>query len=535
MVVSNSQVTMEEKLKEMSLFSYISVFGSITDQNPWNIVDGRKVNSRTYKKRIPFQLWPRQAEACNFMEGHQVVLMPKSRQKGYSEIAAERALFTLFKNENIEGVCVSISEDLAKYFLKKRVLAKYNELNRKFPGQFPTLVKETKEELEFEGNRIFRSIASSNTAAASMTLDFLIIDEAGGIDENRGTLGKENSTFRPILTNSLPALNQNPSAWCMVIGTSVPGSYYNELVREAYESNNETKFKYFFIGWYHQPGRNQAWYEAEAELQKDDMPLQHPTDMEDFFYIKDGLVFQHFDHRENGRHIVNFNVGEAFRRKMKKAGKSVIERLKPSFNNNYITSYDHGTNHPAVELYGLYDELSDMLYIFDEVFYQDGHGTDVGVIASDLNRKRREFPRKPDRQIADGAIYNDTGVESVGDRFRKFNLRFKKAIKKDESASRDLVQVRFRENRIMISPKCFNLIKQLKGYRWDPKSKGEKPIQRDDDAIDALRYMCAECKKGDFIPDEPLPTDYELSNRLRKKKKKGGDDDDLSAVSWQGF
>jgi len=519
--------TIEAKLNEMSLFGYISTFGSVTDQN--------SNNKKTFKKRVPFKLWPRQAEACFFMEENQVTLFPKSRQKGCSEIAAERALFTLFKNENVEGVCVSISEDLAEYFLEKRVLAKYHELNRKFPGVFPELVKATKQEIKFEGNRIFRSIASSNTAAASMTLDFLIIDEAGGIDENRGTLGKEKSTFRPILTNSLPALNQNPSAWCLVIGTSVPGSYYNELVREAYESNNATKFKYFFIGWFHQPGRDAAWYERERELQKDEMPLQHPTNMEDFFYIKDGLVFQHFDHREGGRHINHFRIGEQFNRKIERNAKFEIQRMRPSWNLNYITSYDHGTNHPACELYGLYDELQDMLYVFDEVFYDDGHGTDVGVIATDLIKKRKSFPRRPDREIADGAIYNDTGVESVGSRFNRFGLKFKKARKSDESASRDLVQVRFRENKIMISPKCHNLIKQLKGYRWDVKSKGEKPIQRDDDAIDCLRYMCAECKKGDFIPDKPIPTNYDISIDRFGRQLGNDDENGLTINSWQAF
>jgi hypothetical protein len=522
-------MTLEERLNDMSLFEWISVFGSITDQN--------SNNKRTYKKRIPFTLWPRQAEACDFMELHKVLLMPKSRQKGYSEMAAERALFTLFKNENIEGVCVSIGEKEAAYFLKKRVMAKYSSLCKKFPGQFPALVRDTKEELEFEGNRIFRSIASSNTAAASMTLDFLIIDEAGGIDENRGTLGIENSTFKPILTNSMPSLSQNPSAWAMVIGTSVPGSYYNHLVREAYESNNETLFKYFFIGWYHQPGRDAAWYEAEKELQKDDMPLQNPTDMNDFFFIKDGLVFQHFDHREGGRHIVDFKIGEVIRRKVTKGGKSEIQRFKPSWNHNYITAYDHGTNHPAVELYSMYDELTDMLYVFDEVYYEDGHGTDVGVIAKDLNRKRRSFPRKPDRQIADGAIYNDIGVESVGNLFAKYKLKFKKAKKSDESASRDLVQMRFRENKIMISPKCYNLIRQLKSYRWDVKSKGEKPIQKDDDAIDDLRYTCAECKKGDFIPDGPTPANYKIKSENIDGGWWDNDDkeDELDENSWMAF
>lgn len=504
----------------MTLFQYVVVFGSILDQNPEN---------KTFKKRIPFKLWPRQVECCNFIEKEQITLLPKSRQKGLSEIAAERALFTLFKNENIEGVAISISEDVAKYFLERRVLTKFQELNKNFPGMFPQIVgAPTKDKIVWEGNRVINSIASSNTAAASRTLDFLIIDEAGGIDENRGKLGEANSIFKPILTNSMPALNQNSSAWAMIIGTSVPGSYYNQLVREAYESKNTTHIKYFFIGWWHQPGRDKAWYRREKEVQNDDMPLQHPTDMEDFFYIKDGLVFKHLDHREGGRHIVDFTIGTEIRRKLDEE----IERFKPSWNNDFITAYDHGTNHPAVNLYGLYDHYKDILFIFDETFFQEGHGKDVKEINDEINKKMKKFPRKPDREVADGAIYNDIGVESVGSRFRKERRNFKKAKKHDESASRDLLSSRFRDNTIFINPRCRNLIKQLKDYRWDAKSKGEKPIQKDDDAIDALRYLCSECKTTDFKPKQDLPSAYQVSYEERKLKNR---DSNYGNLSWEAF
>jgi hypothetical protein len=499
MYIQNARdITLEERLRELSLFEYISVFGSILNQDE---------SKGAFKERIPFKLWPRQAEACSFMESNKVMLFPKSRQKGCSELAAERALFTLFKHENTEGVAISIGEKEAAYFMEKRIWPKYEYLEKTYPGMFPKMIKKTKEEIIWEGNRIFKNLASSNTAAASMTLDFLIIDEAGGIDENRGRLGEESSIFRPILTNSMPALNQNKAAWSMIIGTSVPGSYYNQLVREAYESGNKTKFKYFFIGWWHQPGRDKEWYLEEESLQKDDMRLQHPTDMEDFFYIKDGLVFQHFDQQEGGRHIYDFEPGKMFQRKIGEK----ITRYKASWNNMFITSYDHGTNHPAVNLYALYDQYSDHLYIVSETFFSSGHGKSVEEINEAIIKRLALFPRKPDREIADGAIYNDVGIESVGTRFAKCGRKFKKAKKHDEAASRDLLNSRFRDNKIFIHSSCHNLIKQLRDYRWDPKSRGEKPIQRDDDAIDALRYLCAECKSEDHPKKNQTPVNYDTS------------------------
>ena len=473
-------------LRALSLFDYISLFGSIDDQD---------YESDTFKERIPFKLWKRQMEACDFMEKieNRVCLLPKSRQKGYSEISAERALFTLFKHKNIKGAIVSKSEDFAKEFLSLRIIPKYNNLIKKHPGQFPAIVRQTKDEIEWEDGRKLKSISCSSTGAASLTLDFMVFDEAGGIDEGRG---KDSGLFEDLLTNSMPALDQNQASWAMIIGTSVPGTYYNELVRTAYDENNTGTFKYFFIGWHHQPGRDQDWYLRQKGLLGDGVYLQHPTDMEDFFFIKDGLVFQHFDAQPEGKHIKTFEVGKPIYRKL--AGK--VQSFNPSWNLNYITSYDHGTNHPAVNLYGLYDKFADMLYVFAETFFPDQHGSDVSEIAEDIHKEMNAHPRKPNRMIADGAIFNEIGVESVGKRFRKYGLHFKKAKKHDEAASRDLLASRFRDNSIILHSSCYNLIDQVRTYRWDAKSKGEKPIQKNDDAIDALRYMCIECKTDRFVP-----------------------------------
>jgi hypothetical protein len=540
-VMHKTVMTMEETLRLMTLFQFISAFGSITDQNPRIMREGKEFPNPDFKKRVPFKLWKRQREACDYMETTPVILLPKSRQKGYSEIAAERCLFTLFKYENTKGAVISKSEDFAVAFLKLRIIPKYEQMCKQHPGMFPKIVKQTKEEIEFEGGRTLKSISCSSTGAASLTLDFMVIDEAGGIDENKGATG-ENSLFKQILNNSLPALDQNPDAWIMIIGTSVPGTYYNELVKEAYEAEQNGKhseYKYFFIGWHHQPGRDAKWYNAQRSRLKDDVYLQHPTDMDDFFYIKDGLVFQHFDptftfdERGNavgGRHIYDFEVGGRFKRKIG----NKIATYFCTWGQKFITSYDHGTNHPAVNLYGIYDQYSDMLYILDETFFESGHGMDVGDISDAIKEKHRDFPRQPDKRIADGAIFNDIGVESVGSRFRKKGLHFKKAKKKDEAASRDLLSNRFRHNRILIHWRCSSLIKQLRGYKWDPKSKGEKPIQKDDDAIDALRYMCAEC----------IPEEYERPHEIPKSGYPSEQKDGYSRYeyecepdvnAWQGY
>jgi len=499
----SDELTMEQRLREMSLIDYIVSFGSVTDQD---------ADNETFKQRVPFALWPRQAEACDFMENTQAVLLPKSRQKGYSELSAERCLKTLFEHKNTKGAVVSKSEDFAKAYLIDRILPKYKYMSENHPGMFPKILKQTKEEIEFEGGRKLLSISCSNTGAASLTLDFMVFDEAGGIDEGRGKMGENDSLFKSILDNSLPALDQNPQSWAMIIGTSVPGSYYNQLVREAYENGNTGEYKYFFIGWYHQPGRNREWYLRQKARLKENVYLQHPTDMEDFFYVKDGLVFPHFDPREGGRHVVPFEIGKVIHRKVKKGLKSEIQRFRPSWSCQFKTAYDHGTNHPAVELYTLYDEYNDMLFVFDELFYQDGHGTQVEDILKDMRRKAIEFPfpRKPDKELCDGAIFNDVGAKSIGSMFIDGGRRFIKASKHDEAASRELLNGRFRDDKIIIHPRCVNFIRQIRSYRWDAKAKGEKPIQKDDDAIDAGRYICVDCRPEDHERTERMPDSYKV-------------------------
>jgi hypothetical protein len=188
-----------------------------------------------------------------------------------------------------------------------------------------------------------------------------------------------------------------------------------------------------------------------------------------------------------------------------------------------------------VNLYGLHDQYSDVLYIIDETFFQDKHGSDYMEIGNAIIKKKKEFPRLPDREVADGSIFNEVGARSIGQLFGDMGLKFKKARKHDEAASREVVACRFKNNTIIIHPDCVNLIAQLGGYRWDPNSKGEKPIQYNDDAIDALRYLCAECKTAAHKRAVPLPDPYgrEGSSGGWNVKKQGVDINISQA--WQGY
>jgi hypothetical protein len=178
-----------------------------------------------------------------------------------------------------------------------------------------------------------------------------------------------------------------------------------------------------------------------------------------------------------------------------------------------------------------------MLFVFDEVFFEDGHGSTVNEIEAQLKDKAKDypFPRKPDKEVADGSIFNDIGVETVGKLFRKLKRYFTKAKKHDEAASRELLNGRFRDNKIIIHPDCVNFIKQLRGYIWDTKSLGEKPIQKEDDSIDCGRYTCAECKPEDHAKTERPKDRYRIDWKKKQEEQDSSSSNDQSDDDWQSW
>lgn len=446
-----------EFLKSLSLKEYISLFDRYWDRD---------------KLRVsPMKLWPKQEEYCDFIEKNKIYVSPKARQNGISEMHASRALKQVLQDENQEIVVISKSESHAKYFLDKRIRFKYKNLP-KHPGiSWPRIEKDNIDEIIFDNGSSIKSITSSSSSAASMTLDALIIDEAGGIDENGGK-------FEAIWMNALPAIEKSPNSWCAVIGTSVPGSFYNEMVMDSYKGVNG--IPYFFLPYNTDPSRTEEWWEDQHKIHKDGMYLQYPKNMDHFFYVKEGLVFKSFDAKEGGRHVKHKPV---------------------NWNNPIYIGYDHGFLHPAGCLFCSYDEYTDHLHVFDEIYLPQGHQTSVSDIAEKIKKAIKALPAKPHKMIADNAIFRRDGVQTPADIFRKNGVAWGHSEKYDEKASRDLLIERFGTDRISISPNCSNLIEELRSSRWDTKKKEEKVIDSGNDLIDPLRYICNVLKSKKVKPD----------------------------------
>lgn len=70
----------------------------------------------------------------------------------------------------------------------------------------------------------------------------------------------------------------------------------------------------------------------------------------------------------------------------------------------------------------------------------------------------------------------------------------------DISSGVHRIKALFQQDRLTIDPRCVNLLKEIRKYRWRSEPRGmeqsiqQKPVDRDNHALDALRYLCS------FIP-----------------------------------
>jgi len=79
----------------------------------------------------------------------------------------------------------------------------------------------------------------------------------------------------------------------------------------------------------------------------------------------------------------------------------------------------------------------------------------------------------------------------------------------------DLVSERMRLGKLkIVREACLPLIRELSMYCYDPDKKLEEPIDEDNHAVDALRYLVVGKDRGRVVPlATPLETDEEQQAR----------------------
>ena len=99
-------------------------------------------------------------------------------------------------------------------------------------------------------------------------------------------------------------------------------------------------------------------------------------------------------------------------------------------------------------------------------------------------------------------------TKSVADLFFERGIAVNTRVDKDVFSGIARVKSYFATDRIKIFPCCVNLIRELKSYWW---GTGDRPVKKDDHALDALRYYI-------MTKPEPAKTPKERKTVIQRDK-----------------
>lgn len=232
---------------------------------------------------------------------------------------------------------------------------------------------------------------------------------------------------------------------------------------------------------------------------------------------KGGLIYKNFDPTVGFKQVLKESVQDP---------KSYF----PSTRWMWILALDHGFNNPTAALWLAVND-DGFIVCFDEHYKQD---LTIDQHAAIIKRKIKEHGRFPDLLIADPALKQRNGVSgtSIQEEYQKYGLSF---VMGNNDVKAGIIRVKKYFNlhsypgdksrhhplyggqillpgsidsviapefdgtycKLLIDPRCVNLIWELKRYRWKTYSDKKKayennpydePHKKDDHACDALRY-----------------------------------------------
>lgn len=479
----------KDLFKDMPLEVFIEDWLTIESQDP-------ETDSLS---QMPWHLWPKQKLLCRWIEENRFGFLAKARQRGGSEIFAAYAMKVFLSEVKAEILVFSRGEDDARYFLEKRVKSKLAALPKIYNNKgeecviWPKITPETYKVSSSYGSSI-SAISSHPDAGSGHTARLVILDEAEKIEDAAA-----------IWTAVKPAVSQNPKGQLFALSTGQKhGTWFKQYIKKLYDGKVRG-IALHFLGWDADPKCNKEWY-AEEMTQWDsevDMRCTYPSIIEDIFLSKEGKVFPHFDNKEGGRHVFDFE-----------------KRFKQSelWGMDMYLAYDPGFDpHPAAFLLCMYNRYSDVLYVMDEIVL-------VGIEIAEMGKKIKNLvqskPARPKKAVVD-TYANRTGGAGGKITERKIlnevtGINFVGANKADADGSRQLLSKRMSDNKLVVHPRCTKTRGQLEDWVWGDNGK---PVDEGDDTIDDLRYICTVLPNRAQKQPEPEEKPQAYSAAARKARQ----------------
>ncbi len=192
-------------------------------------------------------------------------------------------------------------------------------------------------------------------------------------------------------------------------------------------------------------------------------------EIEGKFVTFEGLVYPEFSHDTERGNIKTWDIQEDWQR---------------------VRGIDFGYTNPFVCLWGVIDHDS-RLYIYDEHYQTkrliSEHANAILVHKGDFKWTVSDWDAQERAELESAGISTVKAQKEVIVGIQKVKARLKRQADG--------------KPRLIVHPRCVNLIKEFSSYRWNPKARGgkEEPIKESDHAMDALRYMVMEIDGGGFI------------------------------------
>ena len=169
---------------------------------------------------------------------------------------------------------------------------------------------------------------------------------------------------------------------------------------------------------------------------------------------------------------------------------------------------DHGRTNPTAVLWGAVDN-DDKIWIYRE-HYEAGQDADYHCRAI----KAYQGEGRYETYVIDPSTGpgKKDDPETIGNRYRQMNIPVIGA-NNDVQGGIDKVTEYIKNNKLLITRSCENLRRELVNYQWEQPSASrmdlnspEKPLKKDDHAVDSLRYMVGEVVRSAKKPDTKTDT-----------------------------
>lgn len=254
-----------------------------------------KIQDRATRQEIPFNLFAGQARIAPYLVDGKWIMALKGRQLGLTWLVVAYCVWRIIYEHRYTIVIINQETKYAKEFIRRM-----KWIMKRLPAWMrPRITTDNLEELRFEAEskevEVF-SLAGSSNAARSFTADLVVYDEASRVPALGETLAAVSPTLEVsggqsiLLTTSDGPQGDFYDLWQVTYGDQ--GSLVDE------DGVGPSGYIPVFIHWSERPGRDQAWYEEQAEKLNAISPVhvkrEYPETPEEAFEHATGRIYPLF-------------------------------------------------------------------------------------------------------------------------------------------------------------------------------------------------------------------------------------------------